>query len=117
VTVSVTVQDPDSPVKNVRIIYTTDDWGTINRTLIATYDNNTEVANAQIPAEPAGVRVQYYIVAYDPSGNRGTNNNSGSYYGYTVSQSSQPIPWRYFEIGLGLVVVLAGILVLARRRK
>jgi carbohydrate-binding DOMON domain-containing protein len=84
--------------------------GAINRTLVATYDNNTQVATAQIPA-------QHYITAYDPSDNRGTNDYSGSYFGYTVSQSSQPIPWTYFEIGLGVVVVLSGILVLARRRK
>ncbi len=117
VTVSAIVQDPDSPVKNVSIIYTTDSWGTINRTLVATYDNNTQLAIAQMPAQLTGVHVQYYIMAFDPSGNRGTNNNSGSYFGYTVSQGSQPIPWNYFEIGLGVVVVLSGILVLARRRK
>jgi hypothetical protein len=91
--------------------------GAINRTLVATYDNNTQVATAQIPAQPTGAHVQYYITAYDPSDNRGTNDYSGSYFGYTVSQSSQPIPWTYFEIGLGVVVVLSGILVLARRRK
>ncbi len=117
VTVSAIAQDPDSPVKNVSIFYTTDAWGTVNKTLVAAYDNNTQVAVAQIPAQSTGVHVQYYIIAYDPSGNHGTNNNSGSYFGYTVSQSSQPIPWRYFEIGLGVIVVLSGILVLARRRK
>jgi hypothetical protein len=115
--VSAIAQDPDSPVKNVSVVYTTDNWGMINRTLVAAYDSNTQVATAQIPAQSAGVHVQYYIIAFDPSGNRGTNNNSGSYFGYTVSQSSQPIPWMYFEIGLGVVVVLGGILVLARRRK
>ncbi len=114
--VSAIAQDPDSPVKNASIIYTTDNWGAINRTLVAGYDNNTQVAMAQIPAQPTGIHVQYYIIAYDPSGNRGTNNNSGSYFGYTVSKSSQPIPWTYFEIGLGVIVVLSGILILARRR-
>ncbi len=104
-------------MKNVSVVYTTDNWRTINRTLVATYDSNTQVATAQIPAQSAGVHVQYYIIAYDPSGNRGTSNNSGSYFGYTVSQASQPIPWMYFEIGFGVIVVLGGILVLARRRK
>lgn len=117
VTVSVIAQDPDSPVKNVSITYTTDNWGTTNKTLVATYDNNTQVAVAQIPAQSTGAHVQYYFTAYDPSGNRGTNNNAGSYFGYTVSQSTQPLPWTYIEIGLGLVVVLGGILVFARRRK
>ena len=117
VTVSVIAQDPDSPVKNVSIIYTTDNWATINKTVIATYDNNTQVAIAQIPAQPTGVHVQYYAIAYDPSGNLGTNNNAGSYFNYTVSKSSQPLPWTYIEIGLGLVVVLGGILVLAKRKK
>jgi hypothetical protein len=115
--VSAIAQDSDSPVKNVSVVYTTDNWGTINRTLVAAYDSNTQVATAQIPAQSAGVRVQYYIIAFDPSGNRGTNSNSGSYFGYTVSQSSQPIPWTYFEMGLGVIVVLSGILILARRRK
>ena len=117
VAISVITQDPDSPVKNVSIIYTTDSWGTINKTLVATYDNNTQVAVVQIPAQPTGVHVQYYITAHDPSGNLGTNNNAGSYFSYTVSKSSQPLPWTYIEIGLGLIVVLGGILVLTRRRK
>jgi hypothetical protein len=115
--VSAIAQDPDSPVKNVSVVYTTDNWRMINRTLVAAYDSNTQVATAQIPAQSAGVHVQYYIIAFDPSGNRGTNSNSSSYFSYTVSQSSQPIPWMYFEIGFGVVVVLGGILVLARRRK
>jgi hypothetical protein len=116
VTVSAIAQDPDSSVKNVSIIYTNDNWNTINKTLVATYDNNTQVAVAQIPAQPSGAHVQYYIIAYDPSGNRGTNNNSGNYFSYNISQPSQPIPWTYIAIALGVIAVLGGILVFALRR-
>ena len=117
VTVSVTAQDPDSPVKNVSIIYSTDNWATINRTVVATYSNNTQMAVAQIPAQATGTHVQYYIIAYDPSGNRGINKNSGSYYSYAVSQSGQPITWEYVAIGVGIGALLSVVLFFTRRRR
>ncbi len=117
VAVSVVVQDPDSGVKNVSIVYTTDNWKTVNKTLVATYILSTQTATAQIPALQSGGQVVYYIVAFDNAGNRGVANNAATYYTYIV-----PVPWylnswSYIAIAVALGAFLIAILFLTRRKR
>src|SRR5713226_6979779 len=99
VTVKVNVTDTGSGVKNVSITYTTDNWKSVNKTLLANYNITTHYATAQIPPLQYGGHVEYYITAFDNAGNKAVNNNSGSYFSYDVSA-----PWF---LNLWLYVVLA----------
>ena len=117
VTISVSVQDSDSPVKNVSIFYSTDSWHSVNKTVVASYNNNTQVATAQIPAQPNSVRVNYYIVAFDPSGNRGVNNNSGSYFAYSVSTQSSLSTWLLVAVAVSIGCALLVVGLFIRRKR
>jgi len=85
VKVSVNVTDQHSSVQNVTIIYTTDNWKMVNKTLLALYNTTTTTATDQIPALANGGHVAIYVVAFNGNGIRGVNNNSGSYFGYDVA--------------------------------
>jgi len=85
VRVSVNVTDQHSSVRNVTIIYTTDNWKMVNTTLLASYNATTTTATAQIPALAGGGHVSFYIVAFNGNGINGVNDNSGSYFGYDVT--------------------------------
>src|SRR6266568_1011740 len=63
VTVSMNVTSARSTIKNV----------------------TTTTAIGRIPAFAAGAHVEYYIIAFDNTGNSNLNNNSGGYFAYTVS--------------------------------
>src|SRR6266699_3035414 len=71
--------------ENVTITYTTDNWQSTNTTIVATYNATTTTAIGRIPAFAAGAHVEYYIIAFDNTGNSNLNNNSGGYFAYTVS--------------------------------
>ncbi len=102
VTVSVNVTDTGSGVKNVSITYTSDNWKTVNKTLVAPYNITTHIATAQFPALlPYGGHVEYYVTAFDNAGNKAINNNSGSYFSYDVSP-----PW-YLGTYIWLILILA----------
>jgi hypothetical protein len=100
VTITTTVTDANSAVYSVLIYYTTDNWKTVNNTIAADYNTTSHVATGTIPAEPGGTHVQYYIVAYDYSFNRGINNNNGSRYSYNVALSSTLNTSGFLVIGL-----------------
>src|SRR5438552_8397621 len=85
VTVSVNVTSARSTIKNVTITYTTDNWMSTNTTIVATYNATTTTATGRIPAFAAGAHVEYYIIAFDNTGNSNLNDNSGGYFAYTVS--------------------------------
>ena len=85
VTVSVNVTSARSTIKNVTITYTADNWKATNTTILATYNATTTTATGRIPAFAAGAHVEYYIIAFDNTGNSNLNNNSGGYFAYTVS--------------------------------
>jgi hypothetical protein len=104
VTVSVNVTDQHSAVQNVTIIYTTDNWKMVNKTLVGSYNATTTTATAHIPALASGGHVAYYVVAFNSNGIRGVNNNSGSYFGYDV-----PVPPSVPTTTNGLIVI--GIIV------
>ena len=109
VTVLVNVTDNRSGVNNVTIVYTTDNWHTVNATVLATYSATTTTATAQIPALHAGGRVSFYIVSLDNAGNKAVNNNSGNYFSYNVAAppvSSTTSTWIVYG---ALGAVLAGV--------
>ncbi len=73
-----------STIKNATITYTTDNWKSINRTIVTIYNATSTTAKGQIPPLTSGGRVEYYIVAFDTNGNSNVNNNGGSYFAYDV---------------------------------
>jgi len=85
VTVSVNVTSARSTINNVTITYTTDNWQSVNATVVATYNATTTTATGRIPALAPGAHVEYYIVAFDNAGNSNLNNNAGNYFAYNVS--------------------------------
>ena len=89
ITVSVNVTD-DRTVKNVTIVYTTDNWSSVNTTLVASYNATSKIATTQIPAQANGGHVEFYIVAFDLAGNRSVNKNSGNYFTYNVPAPAFP---------------------------
>jgi TRAP-type C4-dicarboxylate transport system permease small subunit len=117
VTVSVNVTD-DSSVKNVSITYTTDNWKSVNKTLIASYNGTTHIATAQIPALQFGGHVEYYITAFDSVGLKTVNNNAGAYFSYDVSAPWFASIWFYYILLIILAIVIAlAIIYLMRRRR
>ncbi len=78
-TVSVSVTD-SSGVKNVTVVYTTDNWATVAVTLLSAYNATTSVATAQIPAQTNGGHVVFYVAALDTNDNKAVTG----YYSYDV---------------------------------
>jgi len=107
VTVSVNVTD-NRAVKNVTIVYTTDNWSSVNKTLVASYNATSSVATAQIPAQANGGHVEFYIVAFDTSGNKSVNKNSGNYFTYNVPVPTFPAATSSWIIA-GLLVGAIGV--------
>jgi len=87
VTVNVTVTST-AGVQSVMVVYTTDNWASVNQTVSAPYVPRFDDYQAIIPAQPEGTHVSYYVVAVDVGSNRSMNNNSGSYYSYTVGSGT-----------------------------
>src|SRR2546425_12781416 len=104
VRVSVNVTDQHSSVRNVTIIYTTDNWKMVNTTLLASYNATTTTATAQIPALAGGGHVAFYVVAFNGNGIKGVNNNSGSYFGYDVAAPPSLIKTTNGWIVTGLIL-------------
>lgn len=113
VTVQANVTDNRSGVSNVTIVYTTDNWHSVNTTLLAMYNTTTTTATAHIPALASGGHVSFYVVAFDNAGNKAVNNNSGNYYTYSVPAppiSSTTSTWLVYGIlgaTLGVVAIVA----------
>jgi len=105
VTVTVNVTATRNPVNNVTIVYTTDGWHSSNTTVLASYNATVnQEATAHIPPPANGGRVEYYIVAYDTSGNRAINDNATSYFSYNVpSATAATIGWITTAAILGAV--------------
>jgi len=115
VTVSVNVTD-DSSVKNVSITYTTDNWKSVNKTLVATYNGTTYIATVQIPALTFGGRVEYYIIAFDSVGLKTVNNNAGSYFSYDVSSPWFLNLWIDILLAIAAAIAIAFVIFYTRRR-
>lgn len=81
VKVSVNVTDSETGVKNVTLLYTNNtDWFS----LTMSYNSTTELYETTIPGYPLNANVTYRILAYDNAENMAENDNSGSYFIYTV---------------------------------
>lgn len=106
VTVTVTVTDPDSPVYGVSVTFTTDNWKTVNETIPLVYNSTSHIATGQIPAQPGGSQVKYYIQACDPSNNCAPNNNKGSQYIYTVGLATSLNTSAYIILGGALAAMV-----------
>ncbi len=110
-------------VSSVSIVYTTDNWTSVNIVLPATYNSTSGLAQATIPALQGGGRVSYYVVAYDTSGNRGVNDNAGRYFTYQVATgpsgpgTSITSSWGLLVIAAIAAMVMGMVLFFARRRK
>jgi hypothetical protein len=115
VTVTVNVTD-DSSVKNVSITYTTDNWKSVNKTLVAAYNGTTHIATAQIPALQFGGHVEYYITAFDSAALKTVNNNTGSYFSYDVSAPWFLSLWIYILLAIVAAIVIAFAIIYGRRR-
>ncbi len=90
VMVSVNVTEPHPGVMNVSIVYTTDNWRSVNVTVPASYNATTRIWTASIPPLPNGGHVSFYVVSFDYNNNKAVNNNSGSYFSYDVAGASPP---------------------------
>jgi hypothetical protein len=115
VTVTVNVTD-DSSVKNVSITYTTDNWKSVNKTLVATYNGTTHLATAQIPALQFGGHVEYYIAAFDSASLKSVNNNAGSYFSYDVSAPWFLSLWIYILLAIAVAMLIVFGIIYPRRR-
>jgi len=108
VTVSVEVSESGSGVKNVTL------WFRVNGGVWQFREMVFEegVWRADIPAQPAGSIVEYYIEAYDKAGNKAKTD----IYSYTVVEAAPRVPSIYIIIA---VVALCSIVVVyvVKRRK
>jgi parallel beta-helix repeat protein len=111
VTISVSVNDVTSGVKNVTLSYTIDNGVTWND-LPMSYNASTNLYEATIPMQPAGTTVKYKLTAYDNTDNQAIEDNGGQYYVYIVVPE-----FHSFSILLLLVAVTLLIAVAIRRRK
>ncbi len=112
VTVSVNVTSARSTIKNVTITYTTDNWKSTNTTIVTTYNATTTTATGRIPALAPGAHVEYYIVAFDNSGNSSLNNNNGSYFAYSVSTPTSLTSistLTYILVAVGIAAAIGAI--------
>jgi len=83
VKVSANVTDYGLGVKNVTLIYTTDNWTTSN-SVDMTFNTTTGLWEATLEGQDVGVTVKYMVKAYDYAGNYALDDNAGEYYIYTV---------------------------------
>ena len=112
VTVSAVVRDTGgqaSGVKNVSIVYSTDNWQSVNITLTAAYNATSETATAQIPPQ-SSARVTYYVIAFDNAENRAVNNNNGNYFAYDIPAPAYVSTVSYIIVG---AAIAAGISLIA----
>jgi|SRR4029077_12180559 len=115
VTVSVNVTSARSTIKNVTITYTTDNWKSVNNTIVASYNATTTTATVRIPALAPGTHVEYYIVAFDNAGTSKLNNNNGSYFVYNVSTSTSLTSistLTYILVAAGIAAAIAAVAVM-----
>ncbi|MDF1540452.1 MAG: hypothetical protein P1Q69_16270, partial [Candidatus Thorarchaeota archaeon] len=86
VTINVTVTDSLSGVQSVLLHYISSSSEVWIEEEMA--DVESSVYSANIPEFPNGTVIQYFFEAFDSVDNKRTNNNSGSYFEYTVFDES-----------------------------
>jgi hypothetical protein len=83
VVVSANITDTGGGIGTVTLMYSTDNGATW-KNVTMTYSSTTGNYTGTIPPQAIGTKVEYKVQAYDNIGNSTTNDNSGSYYVYTV---------------------------------
>src|SRR3989442_114997 len=121
VTVSVNVTQSHPGVMNVSIVYTTDNWRSVNVTLPATYNATLRTWNATIPPLSNGGHVAFYVVAFDFNSNRAVNNNSGTYFSYDVPgtnplSQATTVNWIILAVVLGAIGSFAVVLLRSAKK-
>ena len=107
VKVTVNVTDDLSGVREVILSYATDDsWANVTMT-----PSGGDAYAANITSMSFQTTVHYMIIAYDNSNNTSVNDNSGSFYSYTV------IPEFQLSAMLLLTLVVISFVVLCQRRQ
>jgi len=118
VTVSVNVTSARSTVKNVTVTYTIDNWKATNSSIQASYNATTTNATAKIPPLTTGGKVSYYVVAYDLTGLKAVNNNSGAYFSYNVTAPQGPasttatLTYILVTVAIGAAISVVAIMIL-----
>jgi hypothetical protein len=84
VKVSVNIADATSNVKKVELYYTLDNGTTWEEPIAMGINTSTNLYEATIPAQSAGMWVRFKIVAYDYAGNNATENETEPYHIYQV---------------------------------
>src|ERR1700756_5240869 len=74
-------------------------------------------STAQIPPLQFGAQVEYYITAFDSAALKSVNNNSGSYFSYTVSSPWFTNLWIYMVLALAVALGIFAIFYTKRRQK
>lgn len=106
VKVSVNVTEAHPGVLNVSIVYTTDNWRSVNVTVPAAFNSTLQIWTASIPPLANGGHVSFYVVAFDFNNNKAVNNNSGSYFGYDVARpsvSATTMNWIIMAVVFGAI--------------
>ena len=110
VSILVSVQDSTSGVKNVTLLYTTDDGGSwVELDLV--YNSVSDNFQASILGQAEGTSVEFKIVAYDNAGNGEVDDNGGQYYVYSV------VPEFSSWVILAVTTVMAFVAVIIFRKK
>ena len=98
-------------VSGVVLSYSIDEGQTWIDTAMPSSSANTY--SGEISGFEEGKHIQYKILAYDNNGNSAVEDNSGSYYIYTVIPELQ----NFLFVMLFISAALAIILILMRKRK
>ena len=108
VKVSVKVTDFESGVKNVTLLYEANEGEWITR--LMQLNTTTGLYETTIDGYNAGTKITYMIIAYDNAGNKAQQDNTGSYFAYTVIQ-------EFPLIHTLLVLILIATITMALTRK
>jgi hypothetical protein len=106
--VSVKVTDFESGVKNVTLLYEANEGEWITR--LMQLNTTTGLYETTIDGYDAGTKITYMIIAYDNTGNKAQQDNTGSYFAYTVIQ-------EFPLIHALLVLILIATITMALTRK
>ena len=115
VTVSVSVTDAESGVKNVTLSYTTDN-GTSWDDLPMAYNAISGFYEGTIPGQSYCTWVKYRIVAYDNAENVAVESNVGEYYVYHVIPEFPSLIILPLLMVLTVVAAVSGVLLRRRSR-
>jgi len=113
VTISVSVTDNLSGIKNVTLVYSLDNTTTWEEPLTMNYNTTTGLYEAMISGQPIGTWVKYKIVACDQTGNNATLEGEQPYLAYQVIPEFQFV----LALSLFLLATIIGVIAYTWRRR